>query len=681
MNRFLNFFLMSTAAVALAGCAVKTTNPETDLAINNGYNQTSNTAVQADIVLSGGYIYTVDKTRSVQDAIAIKDGHIIAIGSNSDIAPFIGPITNHRNLNGKMVMPGLHDMHIHALSTIAPEACDIDSTPMTLDTIVTIIQGCIEQYNIAEGDWVPVMQWNPYEGNQPSKTHPTLRAALDAASRKNPVVLLGNDGHHYAANSMAMHSITPALSAQSLANEYSALAGLVEVDTNGIPTGGLSEGAGTLVSAKAEKSLTIPAPTLMPKVARLLASRGITSIQDAMVNKKQLAQYQWLERNGDMTFRVRTSLHYLLQNGHAAKDLANVPAMIDEIKKMRASVSNSRYINANATKLFADGVMEGNPYGHPPTQPVAAMLKPYNQPLFKYDPKTGSAEIAGYVDQDSAICRKVRDNPDAYTAKKARQTFETQNGFLPKQCQKWSGTLEHSESLLKAYVQQATDAGFHVHVHAIAEKAVKVVADAFELANPSADRQGLSQSLAHVQYAQFDDLKRLGKLGAYITYTYYWILPSPDYEMTVIPFIDPVKNRDDLYNPAYSYMQRAYAIKSAMNDGVIPVFGSDAPVDSRDPRPFKSMQQALTREGIGVVMNPSERLNIHEAIASYTINSAGMMARASELGSLEVGKLADLIVIDQNIVKLFEEGHADKVGNTQVITTIFDGKIVYNLDQ
>lgn len=663
MSRFSCLAILSAATVILTGCSAE--NPETT----------------ADIVLSGGYIYTTDNTRSVQEAIAIKDGRIVAIGSNSDIEPYIGPKTVHQQLDGKMVMPGLHDMHIHALATIAPEACDLDSTPVSLDAMVTIIQGCIDQYDIAEGEWVPVMQWNPFEGNQPSAANPTLRAALDAASDKHPVVLLGNDGHHDAANSLAMQSITPALSAQSLAGEYSDLADLVAVDANGTPTGGLNEGAGHLVSVEAEKGLVIPSPTLMPKVATLLASRGITSIQDASVGWDDLAQYQWLEENGDMTFRVRTALHYPLKNGHSDEDVANVPAMIDELVKMRASVADSHYISTNATKLFADGVMEGNPYGHPPTQPVAAMLKPYNQPIFNVDLNTGSADVVGYIDPDSSVCQLVHATPDAFETSDAQKQFEATNGFLPKQCQQWSGTLEHSEALIKAYIQQATDAGFHVHVHAIAEKAVRVVADAFEQAKPSAERQGLTQSLAHVQYARFDDLERLGSLGAYIAYTYYWILPSPEYEMTVIPFLDPVTGKDDLYNPAYSYMQRAYAIKTAMTDGVVPVFGSDAPVDSRDPRPFKNMQQALTREGAGVVLNAAERLDIHEAIASYTINSAAMMARADELGSLEIGKLADLIVLDQNIVKLAQEEKADQVGKTRVLTTIFDGKIVYTADQ
>jgi len=631
----------------------------------------------ADIVLTGGYVYTADANRSVAQAIAVRDGRIVAVGSDSEMDAFIGPTTEHRRLNGKMVMPGLHDMHIHGLGTIAPEACDLDGQPVSLDTMVEIIQGCIEDFNIKEGDWVPVMQWNPYGGNQPSAAYPTLRSALDAASHKHPVFLIGSDGHHAAANSMALASLSPAITAETLTTTYKDIADLVVVDSEGNPTGGLNEGAMSLVGASAEKGLMAPARELMPKVAKLLASRGLTSIQDAMVGWEGLDYYRWLADEGDMTFRLRTALHYPMQNGHSPEDIARVPLMIEELVKMRTELEGREFIRADATKLFADGVMEGNPYGEPPTMPIAAVLKPYLQPLFKTDEATGAIDVAGYVDPESPTCQSVNKDPDTFEGALTQQKFKQDNGFLPQQCTRWSGILEHSENLIKSYIQQATDAGFHVHVHAIADKAVRIAADAFERAKPSADRQGLTQSLAHVQYAQDEDLVRLGKLGAFIAYTYYWILPDPDYDMTVIPFMDKVAGRNDLYNPAHDYMQHVFTVKTAMDAGVVPVFGSDAPVDSRDPRPFQNMAKAITRENQGLVLNAAERMDVHAAIASFTTSSAGMMARADELGSLEVGKLADLIIIDRNIVALAENGNAGEIGGTKVLTTIFNGKVVY----
>jgi len=632
----------------------------------------------ADIVLTGGYIYTADADKSVAQAIAVKDGRIVAVGTDGEIEALIGPDTEHRRLGGKMVMPGLHDMHIHGLGTIAPEACDLDGQPVSLTAMVEIIQGCIDDFDIGEGDWVPVMQWNPYGGNQPSAAYPTLRVALDAASSKHPVFLIGSDGHHGAANSMALASMSPAITAETLKTTYKNLADLIAVDSAGNPTGGVSEGANSLIGAEAEKGLMAPAPDLMPKVAQLLASRGLTSIQDAMVGWEGLNYYKWLSDEGDMTFRLRTALHYPLQNGHSVEDIARVPMMIEELVKMRTALEGSKFIRADATKLFADGVMEGNPYGKPPTLPIAALLKPYKQPLFKTDETTGTIDVVGYVDPESPICKTVNQAPDDFFGATAQQKFKQNNGYLPQQCAQWSGVLEHAEDLIKNYIQQATDAGFHVHVHAIADKAVRIAADAFERAKTSADQQGLTQSLAHVQYAQDDDLKRLGKLGVYIAYTYYWILPDPDYDMTVIPFMDQIAGRDDLYNPAHDYMQHVFTVKTAMDAGVVPVFGSDAPVDSRDPRPFQNMAKAITRENQGLVLNAAESMDVHTAIASFTTNSAGMMARADELGSLEVGKLADLIVIDRNIVSLAEQGHADEISGTKVLTTIFNGKVVYD---
>ncbi|MFC3053563.1 amidohydrolase [Kordiimonas pumila] len=664
MARLSKYLTTSIAAICLASCS-----PETP-------------TETADIILSNGVIYTADKTHSTAEAIAIKGNHIMAVGTTADIEKLAGPNTTTENLHGKMVMPGLHDMHIHALGIVSPDMCDLDAQPYSLDDLVPFIQDCIVKYNIPEGEAVGVLQWNPFEGNKPTEKYPTLRAALDAASSKHKVFLYGNDGHHGAANSMALSAITPPLNAQTLANEYKEYADLVPVDAAGEPSGGLNEGAKSLVGAGFGLEDSIGEYSEhMPKVAHMLASRGLTSIQEAKADKGVLAAYKWLDDNTNMTFRVRTALFYSLQNGHTAEDLANVPKMIDYIKDLRASTEGSHYIRANATKLFADGVMEGNPHAHPPSMPVAAMLEPYNQPIFSENEETGALDIIGYVNTDSDTCRKVQDTPAAYSDSKIQKTFEEANGYLPKQCLVWSGTLEHSEELIKTYIKSATDAGFHVHVHAIAEKAIHVATEAFEEAKASADKQGLTQSLAHVQIAADEDLKRLGKLGVYAAYTYHWIKPTPQYEMTVIPFTDKVDGIDDLYNPIHSYMQRAYAVKTAMNYGVIPVFGSDAPVESRDPRPFKSMQQALTREGDdGVVLNPAEKLNIHEAIASYTINSAGLMARADELGSLEAGKLADLIVIDRNIVDLAESGKETEIGGTKVLKTIMDGRVVFEAE-
>ena len=94
--------------------------------------------------------------------------------------------------------------------------------------------------------------------------------------------------------------------------------------------------------------------------------------------------------------------------------------------------------------------------------------------------------------------------------------------------------------------------------------------------------------------------------------------------------------------------------------------------------PLVSLQQAITRGNDGVLLNPKESLDIHSAIAAFTINGAKLMGHQDRLGSIEAGKIADIIVLDQNIVALADSGHPEKIAATKVKTTVFDGKVVFD---
>ncbi|MGB5580242.1 MAG: amidohydrolase family protein, partial [Woeseia sp.] len=101
-------------------------------------------------------------------------------------------------------------------------------------------------------------------------------------------------------------------------------------------------------------------------------------------------------------------------------------------------------------------------------------------------------------------------------------------------------------------------------------------------------------------------------------------------------------------------------------------------VDSREPRPFVNIERAVLRANdAGQAFNASERIDIHDALASYTINGAIALNQADIAGSIEVGKKADLAVLDQNLVKLAESESADQISETTVLLTVFDGKVVY----
>ena len=217
-----------------------------------------------------------------------------------------------------------------------------------------------------------------------------------------------------------------------------------------------------------------------------------------------------------------------------------------------------------------------------------------------------------------------------------------------------------------------------MHVHALADKGVRVAVDELGKVKNTADRNGTTQSLAHVQIAHPDDQKRIGDLGISVVFTFVWATPGLEYDMMVVPFIEEVDGIGDLYNPDSYYFQNVYPARTIQEFGGILVNGSDAPVSSRDPRPFGSLQQAVYRGNGDMILNEAQRVDIHSAIAAFTINGARLFGHDARLGSIEVGKTADIIAISQNIVELAGSGRTHEISNTEVMLTVFDGRIAFD---
>ena len=281
-------------------------------------------------------------------------------------------------MNGAMVMPGIHDMHIHALGIVEQDMCDLRAEPHTLEQLVPTLQQCIVDFEVAEGEWLVVLQWPFSSGNEPSEDLPNIRAALDAVSIDHPIFMFADDGHHAAVNSLALSmAIHPSgenieINSETLKTDYADYRPLIAVDANGVPTGGMNEKANLLLRPNwyAERvAITNDLDDTVSRVATKLAENGITTIQDAIVLPEMLAGYGRLEESGAMTFRLRAAMAE-----PSSSDVEGIDAHIASLSALRDQYADYQYVSADGVKLFADAVLEGNPLTSPPTMPVAAML-------------------------------------------------------------------------------------------------------------------------------------------------------------------------------------------------------------------------------------------------------------------------------------------------------------------
>lgn len=668
--------------------------------------QSNDSQVVADTIYQNGYIYTADRNQSVAQSIAIKAGEIIYVGDTAGVQAFIGDETKINELENKMMLPGLHDAHIHPTGIVDVDMCDLGVEEMDLDGLVAALNGCKAQYQYGDDELIFALQWNSYVGNEPTASYKNLVAALDAISTTQAVYLAGPDGHTGAANSFALAKVkndkgeVVGLNKETLKGEFSQYAPFVGVDAAGNPNGNLSESALHLVGVPNFLYPLQQNPEELPKIAQKLNKYGITSVQDAWVGPDELALYKQLADDGNMTFRLTAAQKYsVAENINAG--VVNYAGLIADVKAVRESVTSYPYIKADAVKIMIDGVQEGSLIEVPPTLPTSVMIDDFKQPIVNLSQLSdGIVTLEGYVDLESDQCKAVRSQPDDYNDTAEVAAFMAIYSYHPTQCAKEKGeTLAASGdtflfnenhiapiNFLNTFVTELDAADFVVHMHAVGDGAVRSGIDAIEIAKTKNSSSNLPHTIAHLQVVHPDDQQRLGELGIYLAFTYGWAIPDYLYDLSVMPFLDELDNLEPatLFDENNYYIQATYPTKTTKDAGAVLIAGSDAPVDTREPVPFSHMATGMTRNDfIGdelYSLNASQVINVHQMIAAYTINGAKALRQDDIVGSIEVGKRADLVIIDRNIVELAESDDPEAiygVYDTQVLTTVFDGEVVY----
>ena len=607
-------------------------------------------------VYLNGQIYTQDGQRRKVEAIAVADDKFVYSGNREGAESFISQGYRVVDLGGKMVLPGLHDNHVHVMGTVALDTCDLDGKAVNLDQLADKVKACLPRYASEPGAWLKIEQWTPYEGNEPTANYKTILQALDAVADGHPIVLSGADGHAGAYNSKALsmaqddNGNVVGFNAKTLgkAGVFADLAAYVSLDTGvirdaakeKIPAGSFDMFAQEVGEPRGEKIYG----EILPAISKLMAQSGITSIQDACTNDFIREQLVKMQQQDLLNMHVTAATCFIADDYSGKVDIAG---HLKKAQEVRAKFANNPLIKADVVKIFADGVLEGDPFSKPPFSPNAGMLHNYQTPHLKLNEETGVVTVTKNSEESKS-----------------------------------NGIVNYKEEDLKNYASALDADGFGIHIHSVGDRATRVSVDALEAARQRNGNSHIPHTIAHLQVVHPDDQKRLGDLGVFLTYTYAWINQQPEYDMLITPFLEKSQKGQDINDVLYnknSYTWNAiYPVASTYKAGAVLVAGSDAPVDSRDPRPFMNIAAGITRAiPGGAAYNPQNSATLEQMLDAYTINGARAVRQDKLIGSIEPGKSADFIVLDRNLFDLVQQGKPEQIAETKVLQTVFRGKTVY----
>ena len=218
----------------------------------------------------------------------------------------------------------------------------------------------------------------------------------------------------------------------------------------------------------------------------------------------------------------------------------------------------------------------------------------------------------------------------------------------------------YPEGIMEERIRKADEAGLQVAVHAIGDRANNIILDIFENVMKSGEKRERRWRVEHAQHLNVNDIERFGRLQVLASVQPYHAIDDGRWAEIKIGKIRA---------------QTTYAFRSLMEAGTTLVCGSDWSVAPLDP--ISGIYAAVTRRTLdgknpeGWI--PSQKISLEEAIKGYTLNGAYSDFSEEDKGSIQTGKLADLVVLDQNLFKI----PPDAIPDTKVWMTVFNGQILY----
>jgi len=533
----------------------------------------------ADLVLRGGIVRTMDPAQPVATALAVSGGRIVYVGADDGASSLVGAGTEVVELDGRSVLPGFHDTHVHPVSG-GLELGDCDLNPAETRTdVIAIVTEC--EARSPEGAWVRGGGWQLplFPGGAPT------RALLDSLVGDRPAYLTSADAHSAWVNTRALEAAGVTAATRDPPPD-----GIIVRLPDNSPQGTLRESAMTLVGRLVPAYTPAEVRAGLRRGLEMAASFGITTLHEANADESFLRAYAEAEREGTLTARAFVAIR--VDPARGTEQIADMVAL-----RERYAGDLVRPVEA---KIFLDGVIEGG---------TAALLEPY------------------------------LDRPG------------------------WRGELNVPADTLPILVAALDSAGFKVHFHAIGDRAVRVALDAFERRRAQDGGAGPRHIMAHIQLIEPPDLPRFAALGVVASFQPLWAYEDSYIRDLTVPRLGPERSR------------WIYPIESLERTGAIVAAGSDWSVSSMNP--LLAMETAIRRVNPrldeGEPWIPQEVVPLDEIVRAYTTGGALAADMEDQTGSLTVGKLADLVVLDRDLYAI----EPARISEARVDLTVLEGRVVF----
>jgi predicted amidohydrolase YtcJ len=537
---------------------------------------------EVDLLLYNGKVITVDDKFSIQAALAVKDGRIVAVGGQ-EIETAYAP-RRKIDLGGRVLLPGFNDTHIHIQSR-SFRAIDMAGVTSIVDVQALLKKKAAE---LGRGQWITGFGWD--EALLAEKRN-IVRGDLDAATPDNPVVLTRAGGHSSVGNSLALKI------AKIDRNTPDPDSGLIEKDAQGEPNGIIRERSD-------------------------LYRRHVPPDKWQDMRAGYVATLQWLLSLG-------------ITSVHTTAGIEDEPVGKGGVKNPDAGLSFRR-LQAIAKEF---DIPRASLYiGYP----GAERLKAFPHATGYGDDRVRLGSIG-----ESAVDGGFT-GPTAWTL----ADYKGMPGFR--------GKGRFTDAQLQEMVDTCARLGWQMGLHAIGDAAIVQTVNAY------------SKSIRTVLKPGTDHRWFLD---------HFTVMP-PDYTMQIMAQdrILIAQQPNFLYNLEGRYQETLDDWRLRHNNsvgtpakkfGLHVAFGSDnLPIG-----PMVGLYAAVTRKGMsGAVYGPEEAVSMPEALRMYTANGAYLSWEEKVKGTLEVGKLADMIVLDADPLTV----DSAKLLTTKVDLTILGGKVVYD---